>query len=231
MAAAKRAEKVLDNGEGGDELKSRVAAIRAELDAAEKDRRMVVRLEAARLDGSLGAADLYAAAFQEDMGLNDLTPDKAAMLIRGRIIREELLDALDAWGGVMKGEDDRRRLERIVEAADPDPSSLRRRWKALIDRKDWDGLQQLLESPEAKNLLSVTVVETGQKVYDSGAHEEGVRFLRRANELRPAISGSTFISDGLFTTTQAQGASPGRIRDFAITLQRWRCGPTAAVRI
>ncbi len=54
LLAVKRAEGVLNNGEGTDDLKRRVVARREELEAVDKDRRMKALLEEARLQAEAG---------------------------------------------------------------------------------------------------------------------------------------------------------------------------------
>ena len=105
LSAVKRANGVLNNGvDAAGQLRGRVDAMREELEAADRDRRMVARLEEARLQGAVAdkdggfnfarEAEQYAAAFEEDMRLSFLSASQAAEGVNRRAIRKELLAAL-----------------------------------------------------------------------------------------------------------------------------------------
>ena len=148
MSAVKRAEGVLNGGvDDTGRLKDRTASLRGGLEAAEKDRRMIARLEEARFRAAGGkengfdkaGAALYAEAFREDgLELTSLEPEQAADRINGRAIREELLAALADWSNTTPNKDDARRLRRVLQAAHPDPASFRNRWSAALAQRDWD---------------------------------------------------------------------------------------------
>jgi len=164
LSAVKRAEGIVNSGEGGEDLRSRVSAVREDLEAADKDRTMIARLEQARIqradavkDGvdNAGAAALYATVFEQDMGLAALEPEQAADRINRRVIRDELLAALAEWADITANKNDKQRLRKLLQAADPDPASFRNRINAFTVQKDWEGLQRLAFSPEALNQPTV----------------------------------------------------------------------------
>ena len=157
LSAVKRAESIANSGEGGEDLRSRVVAAREDLEAADRDRRMIAQLEQARIqraaavkDGvdNAGAAALYATAFEQDMGLAALEPDQAAERINQRVIRDELLAALAEWADITANINDKQRLRNLLQAADPDPNSFRNRINAFTAQKDWEGLRRLAFTPE-----------------------------------------------------------------------------------
>ena len=109
LSAVKRAEGVLNSGvDDTGQLRPRVDAARAELESADRDRRMVARLEEARFQeaaagqngfDAAGAVSLYAAAFrQDDKGWDSLETDEAAAHINQRAIREDLVGRVKRMG-------------------------------------------------------------------------------------------------------------------------------------
>jgi tetratricopeptide (TPR) repeat protein len=196
LSAVKRADGVLNSGvDDTGELRAQVDALRAELDAAERDRLMIARLEAARFQLAAaghengydyaGAVALYAAAFRkDDEDWDALGADETAARINQRAIREELLAALADWSNFTAKEQGEK-LRRIVQAADPDPASWRNRWTAAARRKDLDVLRRLALSPEAKDQPTARLVLIGRTLIELGAAAEAVKFLKEANEQRP----------------------------------------------
>ena len=169
LSAVKRAEGVLNSGEGGEDLRARVAAQRAELEAADRDRRMIAGLEAARFRGAAGGHEggfdnagevaLYRAAFRrDDRDWDSLAPDEAAARINRRAIRDDMLAALADWSNITANRQDQEKLRRVLQAADPDPSSFRNRWNAALYKKDVDGLRRLAGSSEARDQPTARLV-------------------------------------------------------------------------
>ena len=195
LLAVKRAEGLLNNGEGAEELRERVAALREELEAADKDRRMVARLEEARLQGAVAGKESgfdyareavqYAAAFEEDMRLRSLSADRAAEGINKRAIREELLAALADWSNITPNQKDQQRLRGILKAADPDVTTFRNRWNAAMAQKDWDGLRHLAFGPEASTQPAARVALLGKQLTEAGSAADAVQLLKKVNEQRP----------------------------------------------
>ena len=182
-SAVKRADGVLNNGEGGEGLGARVEALRGELDAADKDRRMIAGLEAARFqlaaagheDGfdKAGAVVLYRAAFQQDdKGWDSLASDEAAARINQRVIREDLLAALDEWARITPNQDEAIRLRGIVQAAGPNPGSFWNRCQALLDQKDWDGLHRLVFDAKAKDMPTARLTSVGRQLPTGVPHRK-----------------------------------------------------------
>jgi tetratricopeptide (TPR) repeat protein/tRNA A-37 threonylcarbamoyl transferase component Bud32 len=196
LSAVKRAEGVLNNGEGGEDLRARVGALRAELEVAEKDERMIAALEAARFqeanaghEGGYdveGAVAMYKAAFQQDdQGWDSLEPDEAAARINQRAIRDDMLAALADWSNITANKQDSEKPRVILQAADPDPASVRNRWNAAMEKKDLDGLRRLATSSEVRDQPTVRLVAFARTLTELGAAPEAVKFLKDANEQRP----------------------------------------------
>ncbi len=196
LAAVKRADDLLKTGAGTDDLRARLGAVRAELEDADRDRRMVARLEEARMryaeggpggfDGA-GAAALYAAAFKDDgTDPNSLDVEQAAARINGRVIRDDLLAALDDWAAMTPDKDKALRLRQLAQAADPDAASFRNRCLARIQAKDWDGLWRLAFGPEGEGLSAAALDRLGRRVrYGGGGPAAAAKFLKEADGRRP----------------------------------------------
>ncbi|HVS34478.1 MAG TPA: tetratricopeptide repeat protein [Gemmataceae bacterium] len=186
MSAVKRADALLGAGQGTDRLRRRAVVVRAAIEEADEDRRLVARLEEARSRGA-EAADLYGAAFRlDDKEWDSLKPDEAADRIKRRAIREELLAALEDWAALSEKKDETERLHAIVAAADADPTSLRSRCDALIAKKDWQGLHQLAFGDEGKYIPAARLASLGWIIRAEGGAEAAVSFLKEANRRHPS---------------------------------------------
>src|SRR5262249_48591965 len=140
---------LLDSEEASDELRQEVARVREDLDEAERLRAFVAALDDIRLratessggtfDGAAAAA-AYAAAFRR-YGLDVLAlgPDKAARRLLVSPQRERLVAALDEWESMTPEKGERDLLGRLTLAIDPDPKSLRNRWRKAREAKDRAG--------------------------------------------------------------------------------------------
>ncbi len=196
-SAVMRADGVLNNGEDDTgELRSRVDAQRAELEAADRDRRMIARLEEARfqrtaagMEGgwdNAGAITLYAVAFHDDdLDPAWLEPAEAAARINRRAIRDDLLAALADWSNIAATPQDRDRLRGVLKAADPDPTSFRNRYRMIVARKHWIGLRKLAADSEAKTQPAATLASLGRQLTATDGAAEAVEFLKEANEIHP----------------------------------------------
>jgi tetratricopeptide (TPR) repeat protein/serine/threonine protein kinase len=193
-SAVKRAEGLLNSGEGADDLRIRLADAEGRLEAAEKDRRLLVHLEEVHLQsavaGSEGGFDLageakqYAAAFEEDMGFSSLITEEAAERINTRPIRVELLAALADWSNAAPSKEDKERLRNVLKTADPDPAAFRNRWNAAMTKKDEEALHNLAFSPEAAKQPAVRVALLGWQLTSINSGD-AVKFLKEANDRRP----------------------------------------------
>ena len=196
LSAVKRADGVLNGGEGTEELRGRVNAVRAELDLAERDRSMIAGLEAARFQEAAGgkevmfdhagASNQYAAAFrQDDPNWEALGVDEAAARIKQRAIKDDLLAALSNWSNITPNEREREKLSRIVLAADPDPESFRNRWNAALEQRDWHTLQVLAINPEMMDQPTYAAGVYGRAMVQAGDPAGAATLLKDANERHP----------------------------------------------
>src|SRR5262249_21690528 len=74
-----------------------------------------------------GTAPLYAKVFGE-YGIDPAMPESAAARLRGSRLREMLVAALDDWARVSEDQEERKRLEQLIAAAEGQ-DAFRARWK------------------------------------------------------------------------------------------------------
>ena len=161
LAAVRRAETLLERGEGEAGLVWRVQQLREEIKDEEKDRDMVVSLEEIRLRQTeikddtfdMARADQeYAQAFRDyGIDVEGLEQAESAHRIGTRAIKAELAAALDDWALVRRylqaGNAARwQRLVEIARLADSDP--WRDRVRTALVQSDKEALQKLAARKE-----------------------------------------------------------------------------------
>jgi tetratricopeptide (TPR) repeat protein/serine/threonine protein kinase len=195
LAAARRAEGLLEQGEGSEELLGQVRQLLAELNAEEKDRRLVARLEEVRLQMSdvkeeqfdIARADAdYEALFREyGLEVDVLPPEEAAARIRTRSIKEQLAVALDDWAwvrrAVRKGDSAAwKRLTRVARLADPDP------WRDRFrEAEDVQTLKTLAAETRPDALPAPTLFLLGEALARAGDLAGAVKWFRQAQKRHP----------------------------------------------
>jgi serine/threonine protein kinase/Flp pilus assembly protein TadD len=189
LAAARRAEALLQLGGGGDDLRQRVQELLRDLE-------MVGRLEEARLQRAAGAKgegfDLeashaaYAKAFAwYGLAVESLEPNEVAQRIRSCPIRLQLAAALDDWAGVQKTLKlaTWRQLVGVARLADPD--RWRDRLRDALEGNDPKALQEVAASVPDDNLSPATAVLLGRLSVGTGAAEQAVAVLQRVWQRHP----------------------------------------------
>lgn len=197
FAALKRAEAALPDDAGTEELREQLRAARADLEAAEKDRRMVAALDEARLlqaqlrtDGSRfdveAAAPLYEAAFRGyGIDVRELDAADVAGRVRASPIHDPLLAALEDWAAVTPAAADARYLRQVIRAADPDPTSFRNRLEAEV-RAGGPALTRLAATGDIRPLPPAALVALSVMLTRAGAAGDAETLLRRAQQRYPA---------------------------------------------
>src|SRR5262245_39693031 len=195
-ALAKRAEGLLESGPVDPALVTQVRALLSELDADEKDRRMLDTLEGIRLrqaqvkEGAfdIGAAGpLYAEAFREyGIDVEALPVADAAERVRQSAIREELLASLDYWSRpkVAKDESLQSHLRLVADAADDD--GWRRSLRQAVEAKDNARLKELSRDAAALKQSPTVLRLLGEALDAAGMSDEAATFFRQAQQRYPA---------------------------------------------
>jgi serine/threonine protein kinase/Flp pilus assembly protein TadD len=189
LAAAGRAEAVLQLGGGGDGLRQQVQELLRDLE-------MVRRLEEARLQRAAGvkggafdweASDAaYARAFGwYGLEVESLEPKEAAERIRSCPIRLQLAAALDDWAAAQRalGLEGWRRVVAVSRAADPD--RWRDRLRDALEGNDTKALQEVAASVPDENLPPATAVLLGRLSLGTGAAEKAVAVLEKVWQRHP----------------------------------------------
>jgi tetratricopeptide (TPR) repeat protein len=166
LAAQVRAEKLLAAGVATEALAARVRQVRAGVDAAVADSRLLVELDRIRLEHAAAVrqthsddqqtAPLYAALLG-GYGVDPAAPEAAAARVRDSRLRESLLAALADWEEVSQDEAERLRLAKVYQLALPS-DSLRERLMAAISRRDGAEVVKLVAELSLKDRPPATVV-------------------------------------------------------------------------
>jgi eukaryotic-like serine/threonine-protein kinase len=132
------------------------------------------------------SAALFAAAFREEYGVDVLGRDEDTVRaeLGRRVIRAELVAALDDWASGSKGED-ARQLARIADALDPDAQGVARQWRRMKWPLDGAELRRLAAAAEAAPPPHPFLVRLAFDLQEVSAHTEAVRLLRLAHRRRP----------------------------------------------
>jgi tetratricopeptide (TPR) repeat protein/serine/threonine protein kinase len=210
QAALEKAEGLLAAGAGTDELTTQVRQVRAAVEAAVTDSRLLLELDRIRLEAAAvvkdgrydkaRAAPLYAKALG-DYGVEVAAPEAAAARVRASRLREALLAALHDWARVTREEGARQRLEAVLQAVEP-PDAFRTRWQAAARRGDKAALVQLAAEPQVQQLPAADIVHLGQKLAEVKEWAAAERLLRAAQERKPA---DFWLNHNLGMVLDAQG--------------------------
>src|SRR5262249_42302582 len=130
------------------------------------------------------AAPLYAKAVA-DYGIDLAEPEVAAARVRGSRLREALLAALENWASVTTDEQERRRLEQMLQAAERAPAAFRGRWRAAVRRRDGAALVRLADAPDVQTLPAADVVRLAGHLQDVEKVAVAERLLRAGLERYP----------------------------------------------
>jgi eukaryotic-like serine/threonine-protein kinase len=188
LAAARRAEALLEKGGGTEALRQQVKQLLADLTMA--DQLVEIRLPQAELRPDGGGFDIrkadpeFAALFKDNqLDVDSLAPEEAAARIRKRLIKDRLVAALDYWAEVRrrtgKGEAARwQRLLQVARLADPDP--WRNRIRDALERRNVKALLELAESDKAAFLPAPTLLLLGIMLREREQTLAAEKLLRQA---------------------------------------------------
>jgi serine/threonine protein kinase/Flp pilus assembly protein TadD len=192
LAAARRAERLLAEGEGHEGLRQRMRQVVADLEMVARLEDIRLRISSTKIDGSwdrAGADRDYALAFRDyGIDVDALPPTEAGRQLQTRAIRVELAAALDAWALVRrevasKGDGRWKDLLALARAADDD--DLRGRLREALERMDRRALEQLASSSRSEELPVPTAVVLGSTLQATGAVPQAEALLRAAQRQHP----------------------------------------------
>jgi tetratricopeptide (TPR) repeat protein len=189
LAAARRAEALLQLGGGSEALWQQVQELLRDLE-------MVRRLEEARLKHAgagkrelfdrQGAHAAYAEAFRwYGLAVETIDPHEAAEAVRSRSIRLLLAAALDDWAYLqrLRGLQGWKQLLAVCRAADPDP--WRNRLRNALERNDARALKKLAASAPGDELPPATAVLLA-RLANKTAAEPALAVLKKVRQRHPA---------------------------------------------
>jgi eukaryotic-like serine/threonine-protein kinase len=191
--AVTRAEILLSHVRGGDPaLKQQLRKLKAALSQQEKERQLIERLEAIRLQQSFDRGGQtgrqYAAAFRAyglSVGEGEAGTAAARLREQPTAVREAVLSALDHWAlSVGRNQQERAWLRDVLKAADPDP--WRTRLREAVARGDAPGLKKLAAGADLARQPPATVSVLAVALGQTGATAEAVTVLRQAQQRHPA---------------------------------------------
>jgi serine/threonine protein kinase/Flp pilus assembly protein TadD len=162
QGAVEKAEELLAAGAARQALAERVQRVRAAAAVAVTDSRLLVELDRIRLEQAAvnvkenhfdeaRAAPLYAELLRS-YGVDLAEPQQAAARVRDSQQREALLAALEDWSRLTRDEEQRRRLEQVLQSAELDVDPFRARWRAAWRQRDGAALRRLADEPVVQAL-------------------------------------------------------------------------------
>jgi serine/threonine protein kinase/tetratricopeptide (TPR) repeat protein len=212
-SALQKAEELQAAGIGTEALAARVGQVRAAVEAADSDSKLLVELERIRLQQSAvknghfddaGAVPRYADVLR-DYGVDLSAPEVAATRVRRSRLRTALLAALADWRWITPDATERRLLDEVLDAAEPEQNAWQRRWRTAVRKGDGAALVQLSESPEVRELPAAAFVNLARDL--AGIHESAAaeRLLRAGQERYPS---DFWLNNNLGSMLQEQKNPP-----------------------
>ncbi len=194
LAAARRAEALLEKGGGTEALRQQVRQDLADLAMAERLEEIPLLAAAVKEDGSgfdTGRADPeFAAEFKKHhIDVDRLAPEEAAARIGERLIKDRLVAALDYWAIVRltnrnKEAASGQRLLQVARLADPD--LWRKRIRDALEQLNEKAMLELARSDKVATLPSSTQVFLGHTLFAMGQLPTAEKVLRQAHWQHPA---------------------------------------------
>jgi Flp pilus assembly protein TadD len=193
VAAGESAEQLARPGEATEELAQRVREVRAAVAVAETDRRLLAELERIRLeravfklvpnDDARPATPLYGELLGS-YGVDLAAPEAAAAKVRGSRLREALLAALEDWRQAIPDEQERQRLDEVIEAAEP-ADAFRARWRRAVRERDRAQLAKLSTEPSVQTLPAAAISSLAWDLQIAWEWAAAERLLREAQRRKP----------------------------------------------
>jgi tetratricopeptide (TPR) repeat protein/serine/threonine protein kinase len=193
QGAVEKAEELLAAGRGTPELTARVRQVRAAVEAAVTDSRLLVELDRIRLEqaaekngrfNTTRAVPLYAELFGK-YGIELAAPEAAAVRVRGSRLREALLAALEDWARLTRDAAERCQLVKVLQAVESAPDTFRARWLKAVRRPDTAALVKLAGEPQALRLPATAVANLANDLRQAKELAAAERLLRAGQERFP----------------------------------------------
>jgi serine/threonine protein kinase/tetratricopeptide (TPR) repeat protein len=193
-SSVERAEELAATGEPTEDLAERIRRVRAEVEGAQTDSRLLAELDRIRLEHAAveeshfdyaGAVLRYAAALRS-YGVDSSRPREAAARVRNSRLRRALLAALDEWRRFARDRAEKQRLEDLLSAVEPDPTAFQARWRAAVQRQDRAALVKLADEPEALVVPAATVANLARDLWGVNQAAAAERVLRAGQERYPS---------------------------------------------
>jgi serine/threonine protein kinase/Flp pilus assembly protein TadD len=216
--AVERARGLLAAGEGTSELAAEVGRVQAAVATAAADSGLLVEVERIRLEQAAvkdnrfdlaRVAPRYAELLRR-YGVDLSVPEEAAARVRGSRVRAALLAALEWHWWVTSDAAEKRRLDEVLQAAEPQSTPFRERWREAVRRQDGPALARLAGEVEAESLPATDLVRLAMLLAYAKNWAAAERLLRAGQERFP---GDFWLNHELGSVLYNQG--PARAEEAA----------------
>jgi tetratricopeptide (TPR) repeat protein len=193
QSAVQQAAELLPTGGATGELAEEVDRVRSAVAAAVADSGVRVELDRIRLEQAavkegrfdLARANPRYAKMLRDYGVDPAAPAEAVARLRGSRVQEALLGALEDWLLFTSDPQERRQLEELLRAFEPDPDEFRTRWRAAVRQRDGPALARLAGEPAARRLPAGGVAKLAGDLERVNEVVTAERLLRAGQERFP----------------------------------------------
>jgi tetratricopeptide (TPR) repeat protein len=158
--------------------------LRVELDRIRLALAAVVKFKKSHFDEAR-AARLYATLLGY-YGVDLAVPQEAATRVRESQLREALLAALEDWLRLTHDEEERRRLEQVLESAELNVDPFRARWRAARRQRDGAALRWLAEEPAVQILPATAIVLLARDLEKANERAAAEQVLRAGLDHYPS---------------------------------------------
>jgi Tfp pilus assembly protein PilF/serine/threonine protein kinase len=190
--AVERARGLLAAGGGIDELAAEVDRVRVAAAAAAADSGLLVevdriRLERAPVNGLFDDAPLAPryAELLRGYGVDLAAPEEAAARVRDSRVRAALVAALEHWWSITSDAAERRRLDEVLQAVEPQATAFREQWRAAAGRRDGPALARLARELAPEDLPASDLVRLARALIHAEEWTAAELLLRAGQERFP----------------------------------------------
>jgi tetratricopeptide (TPR) repeat protein len=193
QAAVERARGLLAADGGTNELAAEVDRVRSAAAAAATDSGLLVEVERIRLEQAAvkdGQSDVARVApryaeLLRGYGVDPAEPEEAAARVRDSRVRAALVAALEQWSVATADAAERRRLDEVLQAAEPQATAFRQQWRAAEQRRDGPALARLARELAPESLPASDLVILARALGDAKEWAAAERLLRAGQQRFP----------------------------------------------